>query len=661
MSRIELFVSHRREKRTLSLKSEILKNVVCGSALCKEEDRFKGYLRDDIGENISEWADKLGELSVLYWAWKNSSSDFIGLCHYRRFLSFADPKSLSNREKNCYGQYVQDKLTEKATEEFHLIDDKKIKTILASHEAIILRPFEINEAPVIWNNSGYRSTVGEYWEAFNYYILNPNTIPQTLEIVEELFPQKLEIVKKYLDGNKYIGFNCFILNKKICDELCNFIFPVLFKLDSKLNYVYNSSRTKRSLGFVGEILTGAFLLDYLERNKKKVYLTNLVYFNDLKEESVIQKLDDVSIPIILMSSDYYVPYLSTLIQSLSDTKKEKTKYDVIILNRSISEENKLKLEKQVLNYSGISVRFCNPTFMFDDSKFFVSSSVYAAEAYYRMFSPWIFPNYEKAIVMDSDIIVKGDLSDLYNIPLGENLAAGVKDYVYQGFLNENISDDFEYARKTIGLERPYDYINTGVLLVNLKEWRKQFTLNYLLELASTKKFRIQEQDILNFLLQKKVVFIDIKWNYYLEVNPAVSRFIESSPEESFKDYYNCKDPIILHYASQPKPWDSLEVVKSECFWLSARKTYFYEILLQRLMEKQLQPTLNDLNSKLLMMPPFSREKTMIRNREKVRSLLDSAFPRGSARRRLLKRLFRDKDSYIYKISRKMYRKLLSLY
>lgn len=92
----------------------------------------------------------------------------------------------------------------------------------------------------------------------------------------------------------------------------------------------------------------------------------------------------------------------------------------------------------------------------------------------------------------------------------------------------------------------------------------------------------------------------------------------------------------------------------------ARKTYFYEILLQRLMMRQFQPAVNDLSSKMFLIST-AKEQTMIRNREKVRHILDLTFPRGSYRRECLKRVFRNKGSRFYKLTRGIYRKVLSLY
>ena len=90
MSKIQIYVITHKEVN-IKLKNQYVLLQV-GSVLYPS----LGYLRDDVGENIS-WKNKnFCELTGLYWIWKNSSADIIGLVHYRRFFYAGRVNALMN-------------------------------------------------------------------------------------------------------------------------------------------------------------------------------------------------------------------------------------------------------------------------------------------------------------------------------------------------------------------------------------------------------------------------------------------------------------------------------------------------------------------------------------------------------------------------------------
>ena len=45
----------------------------------------------------------------------------------------------------------------------------------------------------------------------------------------------------------------------------------------------------------------------------------------------------------------------------------------------------------------------------------ITSEQYTLTTYYRLFIPNLYPQYDKAVYLDSDIVVRGDISKFYNI------------------------------------------------------------------------------------------------------------------------------------------------------------------------------------------------------------------------------------------------------
>lgn len=60
--------------------------VLGGAALCSDAEKYKkmGWELDDEGQNLSMLNDIFGDLTVLYWAWKNKNDSHLGVCQYRR-------------------------------------------------------------------------------------------------------------------------------------------------------------------------------------------------------------------------------------------------------------------------------------------------------------------------------------------------------------------------------------------------------------------------------------------------------------------------------------------------------------------------------------------------------------------------------------------------
>lgn len=639
MKDIKIFVSHRIDQDSFTIDNPLYYNVRCGAVFDKRENI--DMAGDHTGDNISEKRDSFCELTVQYWAWKNMDAEYYGLCHYRRFFSFSD--QIFDLGKD--GIVEERALSRKSVAKYWLDNPEEIEDQIRKSDAIFMSPFNIaiKATPI-----GSRPNVITHWQAWDKFLIDKNALDLLKSIVILKFPQYYDSLIQYLNESSYIGYNCFIMKKELFKEYCKFQFGVLFELEKQLDSSKYHETMQRTIGFLGEILLGTFEKYLTSRNKYKIDHKQLVYFEYTDAENELRPaFNKNNIPVVFMSSNFYVPYLSICLAALIDHTNPEENYDIIILEKEISKDNKETLLHMVKDIKNVSLRFFNPSRKVAGIKFHIAHKVYAEEAYYRILTPWILSNYSKAIVMDCDLIIKRDLSDLFKSNLKGYLVAGVADVVFQGILNGTVPGTYEYCKEEMGMTDPYNYVNTGVLVMNLEKWRKDFEEEGIIKFAAEKKFRIQEQDILNVLIENHALFVEPGWNFFVATNEFIERSITWAPSKARKLYESYKDsPYIIHYAAVPKAWDQPEIDYAEEFWFYARKSIFYEIILSRMLDKRLgslHPAVYDLQKKL----------GVFDTRSEARKLADKYLPEGSARRKVAMALF-PRNSFQWHLSKKIF-------
>lgn len=171
------------------------------------------------------------------------------------------------------------------------------------------------------------------------------------------------------------------------------------------------------------------------------------------------------------------------------------------------------------------------------------------ESFYRLLAFDFLPeSVELCLYLDPDIFIRKSLLPLYDMDMGEAYIAAAGHM--HGFLNR-----VNTFRLSLGSEK---YINSGVMLMNLKEIRKDFTLEGILECLEedTQRLIMGDQDLINILFGEHTIFIDER--------------IYNLDERTY-EYYHKKQGFnleavedktaIIHYNGKYKPW--LEGYKGE--------------------------------------------------------------------------------------------------
>ena len=265
-------------------------------------------------------------------------------------------------------------------------------------------------------------------------------------------------------------------------------------------------------------------------------------------------MNNKAIPIFFACSidDDYIHYLDVAIISIIKNASKTNNYEIIILSSNISMEHQNQLTKH--STENIKVKF----FDFDkilkpiEEKF--TNTSYTLGAYFRFFIANSFPQYDKAIYLDCDIVVLADIAELYNIDLGDNLLAAAYEQ------NTDRAPMFtNYVEEIIGIPHK-TYFNSGVMVMNLKALREFKLQEKFLDMLVKYNFDClaPDQEYLNVLCHGKVKFLPTGWNKHSFPEP---------PEGELK---------LCHYALASKPWHYADTINGEYFWQYAKESEFYD-------------------------------------------------------------------------------------
>ncbi len=265
----------------------------------------------------------------------------------------------------------------------------------------------------------------------------------------------------------------------------------------------------------------------------------------------------MEIPIFFTIDNSFIPFFVVTLKSLMWNASKKYTYHIRVLNTDVTKENEKEVKK--MENSNFKIEFVDVSNYIKEieSKLY-TRDYYTKTTYFRLFIPDLFPNIDKALYLDSDIIVLGDISELYNIDIGDNLIGGAPDQVI-----ESMQEFRTYAETVVGVESYKKYFNAGVLIMNLKELRNfdfQRKFRYLLD--HVKYIVAQDQDYLNRLCKGRVKLISKDYN----VMPIPA---ESIDEENMK---------IIHYNLIYKPWHFDALLFEVYFWTYSQKTPFYDVI-----------------------------------------------------------------------------------
>ena len=298
---------------------------------------------------------------------------------------------------------------------------------------------------------------------------------------------------------------------------------------------------------------------------------------------------------ILFSSDNnYVRHLGVAIYSILSHNIKIPSFRFYIVDNEISSDNKVSLFSSVKSLGNAELILI-PFKKWSDNLHLNMLWPISLSAYARLFiSEMIDQNAERVLYMDCDVFVNGDLFNLWNTDLGDNVIGAVQDQVPSN------------TKTCVGLN-PYDpYFNSGILLIDLKKWRNNDLSNESMKFIASHEGKVihHDQGVLNGVLKGQWKRLPLKYNvmtiHFMMAQDKIKKYFrdESSfynDEEirkaksetvifhftpSFTSHpweHNCKHPLrnLYREALKKTPWKDYPLEKEKSPWYVRIINWYY--------------------------------------------------------------------------------------
>lgn len=609
MSKIVIGVACHKESELPD--NELYLPIHVGSALASKP--LEGLQRDDEGENISDKNPNYCELTAQYWLWKNVEADYYGLCHYRRYISFA-PERFTNLSSDHRKQVIVESLDDYTKDRYYLEKADEMRQLIERYDVVATEEQDLSR---VYTPHGTKRSVYEHFAAHDRDLINVEDMDAMLDIVKELYPQYYSDLKEYIGRRFFRGFNCFVMKKDLFFEMCEYEFSVLEELEKRVDLsTYDLMRT-RIYGFMAEILYSGFVYHLKKARNAKIYDAQMLFFLDTeKNEEIIPVNNSIPVVVNMINAPSFMFEVTSrsMLGSLSQNKH----YDLLVLHNGFNKFFKKHFQQLFSQHANIDVRFI------DWGKIQRAlSDVYDAPLHYpKTLLPWILDHYSKAIVLDWNVLFKHDWSDLWNFDLNGNWLAAADDIEWQGEINDLYKESKEFFERYLKLKDFSQCFSSAVMVMDFEVIRKSCSRDSVLAKAEGFPEPISDSELMNVVFEGHVEKLPQRWNVRVSTYWKFDSIISDAPLSLSKEYKKaCEDPILLQY-DPDDPWWLVGKDHEVEFWDIARSSALYNYFLEQ------------------MVATHDAAGKHGRIREgKVRRRLDQYLPKGSKRRSLLRRMF----------------------
>ncbi len=257
-----------------------------------------------------------------------------------------------------------------------------------------------------------------------------------------------------------------------------------------------------------------------------------------------------------IDNNFVIPSCVTIYSARKATRQDVILNFHILHNHNLSNSIRNYIVSVVKKIENCNLFFC----MIDENELKGAKERlhFSYAVYYRLLTYKILKG-EKCIYLDADVIVNTDLYELYQLELGDSYYGAVPDILMGMHPNQAI----KHSEKC-KINNYRGYINTGVLLMNLKKLREDNTMSRFSNHIQNYENDYPDQDIINRVCQGKIVNIDWTYNH-------ISYYDDDDYEKMIGPSKRKGRGQIIHYAMNLKPWNDITLRYANIWWGMAKE------------------------------------------------------------------------------------------
>lgn len=254
-----------------------------------------------------------------------------------------------------------------------------------------------------------------------------------------------------------------------------------------------------------------------------------------------------TINIALAADNNYAQHVAVVIASvMSNTTVKNVSF--YLLSDGIEKVKLNKIEDTAAGFGAkVNILDLSKLDLFDN--LFTSGHISKA-AYFRLDIAILVPeDVKKIIYTDVDLIVRGDIQELWSFDMNGKHLAAVPDF---GIMSS--SRLMKQKHDVLGFDINEKYFNSGVLIIDVEAWRKNNYAKDVIELAAGGNLPHHDQDALNQVFYRNWQALPLKWNV---IPPVYNLFAKILFNKNFRNLAIEAKKImcIMHFAGRYKPWE----------------------------------------------------------------------------------------------------------